>query len=69
VEFTLLHTRGFAAAGFPLLPSGYLDRLSPLLAHPGQTPAELANSVSALESLWCAVIAISGDEYRSRYEI
>ena len=54
---------------FAILPAGYLEQLNPILAHPGASPAELAHSVAALESLWRQVVALCGDEYKSRYKI
>jgi hypothetical protein len=54
---------------FRILPDGYLEQLNAVLAHPGASPRELAHSVAALDSLWRQVVALCGDEYRSRYKM
>lgn len=54
---------------FPLLPAGYLDQLTAILAHPGASSAELSACTAALDALWRQVVALCGDEYRSRYRI
>jgi hypothetical protein len=56
-------------AAFLILPAGYLEQLTAILAHPGASPAELSASVAAMDTLWRQVVALSGEEYRSRYEI
>jgi hypothetical protein len=58
-----------AVASFAILPPGYVERLGELLACIGRTPAELASSVSIMESLWKEVIAVAGDGYQSRYKL
>ena len=105
-EFTLIHARGFAAAGdvyattgclgraasnltqalfalneiyfisdkkamqavaaFPILPPGYVERLSAILAHAGHTRGELEASVASFESLWRDVVSLKGD-YTPRF--
>jgi len=56
-------------AAFPIRPPAYLEQLTAILSHPGAAPAELSASVTALDSLWRQVVALCGDEYRSRYRI
>ena len=109
VEFTLIHARGFAAAGdgyattgclgraasnltqalfalnetyfisdkkamqavaaFPMLPAGFVERLSRVLGNAGVTAEELEESVSSLEALWRQVVALCPDQYQSRFTL
>ena len=58
-----------AVVGFPLVPVGYVEKLSGILGRAGDTPAELGVSVDSLETLWRQVIALCPDEYRSRFKL
>lgn len=62
---------GFNAAR-PLVPPGYVQRLSGVLAHLGETPAELAASVRATHELWASVVALASDaglDYRPAFKL
>lgn len=54
-------------AGFSLLPSGYIEQLQQVLAHPGQTAPELTQTVHLLEALWQSVIALPGVRYEPKF--
>ncbi len=56
-------------ATFPLLPPGYLERLSGLLGQAGQTPAELQASVEELRKLWAEVVGLSEGSYHPAFKI
>lgn len=56
-------------AAFPLVPPDYPERLSAILAHPGATPAELAQAVARLRALWAEVVALTEGGYRPQFEV
>ena len=56
-------------AGFPRLPPGYLERLSAILARPGQDAAELQASVQALRGLWSEVVRLTEGSYRPAFRL
>lgn len=56
-------------AGFPLLPSGYLEQLQQILAHPGLSVAELTQSVHQMEALWQSVTTLPGVHYEPKFQI
>jgi hypothetical protein len=61
---------GFHAAR-PLVPPGYVQHLSRLLAHLGETPADLTAS-RAMRDLWASVVALTGDaglSYRPAFKL
>lgn len=62
---------GFLAAR-PLVPPGYVQDLSRLLAHLGETPAELTASTRAARDLWAGVVALArdaGTSYRPAFQL
>lgn len=62
---------GFHAAR-PRVPAGYVQRLSRVLGHLGETPADLAASTRALRDLWASVVALaeeSGTSYRPFFKM
>lgn len=62
---------GFHAAS-PLVPPGYVQRLSSILAHLGETAAELTASTRAMHDLWASVVALtreSGAGYRPAFKL
>ncbi len=56
-------------AAFPLAPQGYVEQLTAILAHPGQTPAELTATVSHLRSAWQAVVELAGSLYKPMFNL
>ena len=56
-------------AAFPLAPRGYVEQLGAILAHPGQTPAELTATVSSLRSAWQAVVTLAGSLYQPMFNL
>ena len=56
-------------AAFPLAPQGYVEQLTAILAHPGQTPAELTATLTRLRALWQAVVALAGDLYKPMFNL
>ncbi len=56
-------------ARFPLLPAGYADTLARILAHPGETAAELSRTVAELEAVWQSVVALTGGTYRPQFDL
>lgn len=62
---------GFHAA-FPLVPPGYVQDLSSILAHLGETPADLISSTRAMHDLWASVVALTKDtgiSYRPAFKL
>jgi len=56
-------------AAFRLAPSGYVEQLTAILAHPGRTPAELTAAVSSLRETWQAVVDLAGSLYTPRFNM
>lgn len=56
-------------AAFPLCPADYPTRLNRILAHVGQTPEQLGESVRKLHALWCEVVALTGGAYRPAFRL
>ena len=54
-------------ATFPILPSGYVDALTRILAHPGVTAQELTATVHAIEKIWQTVVALEGTNYAPKF--
>lgn len=47
-------------AGFPIVPSGYVEQVTQVLAHPGSSAAELGRSVEQMQAAWRSVTALRG---------
>jgi predicted nucleotidyltransferase len=61
---------GFHAAR-PLVPPGYVQHLSKVLGHLGETSADLAASTDAMRDLWASVVALAreaGIDYRPAFK-
>lgn len=56
-------------SSFPTLPSGYLQQIDHVLAHPGSTAQELTKSVSDLEQAWRSALALPGVQYEPKFQI
>lgn len=46
-----------------------VDDLARILAHPGETAAELSRTVTELEAVWQSVVALTGGTYRPRFDL
>lgn len=51
------------------LPSGYVQELTRILSHPGQTAQELAESVRACDDLWKSVVSLEGVQYEAKFNL
>lgn len=56
-------------AAFRLAPTGYVEQLTAILAHPGQTPAELTDTVKSLSAAWKAVVDLAGEMYTPKFNM
>jgi len=56
-------------AAFPLAPQGYAERLSAVLAHPGQTAEELQAAVKAMYGVWSSVVELTGGSYKPAFRV
>lgn len=56
-------------AGFALLPKDYLQQLTRILAHPGETAAELTETVSKMLVVWQSVVDLTAGNYQPRFNI
>jgi hypothetical protein len=56
-------------AAFGLAPVGYVEQLTAILAHPGQTPAKLTATVSSLRVAWKAVSDLAGSLYKPMFNL
>lgn len=54
-------------AGFAVLPAGYVEELTHILACPGSTDTALGGSVQQLAELWQKVVTLAGDLYRPKF--
>lgn len=62
---TVMETIG----AFPILPQGYVQQISRILAYPGKTATELAHSVTDLYQAWESVVALVREFYQPKFEI
>jgi predicted nucleotidyltransferase len=56
-------------AKFNLVPLGYVDALTEILAQPGRTPAELHTTVEAMTAIWQSVMQLTGGNYQPQFRI
>ena len=56
-------------AGFSILPAGYVEQVECILACPGRTAQELAETVRQLEQTWRGVVALTGGDYEPKFRI
>jgi hypothetical protein len=54
--------------GFALSPAGYAERLTQVLAHPGENAVELSSAVQEMRLLWQNVVELSG-EYTPQFQM
>ena len=56
-------------AKFPILPSGYIQQINRILAHPGSTAQELTKSVNDLEQAWQSVVSLPEVVYEPKFRM
>lgn len=56
-------------AGFARLPKGYIQQLTRILAHPGETAAELTDTVSKMFAVWQSVVNLTEGKYQPRFKL
>jgi NifB/MoaA-like Fe-S oxidoreductase len=56
-------------ARFPLLPEGYIQKISHILACPGSTAKELTETVSNLERVWRNVVSLADELYQPKFQV
>lgn len=54
---------------FAIVPSDYANQLGQILAHPGDTPSALSNSVDKFAELWSAVVQLAGTLYQPKFNL
>ena len=54
---------------FPLLPAGYVQKVTHTLAYPGSTPQELTRAVDELGKAWLSVVTLPGVEYEPKFSL
>ncbi len=53
---------------FPVAPNGYVQTITGLLAHPGETSEQLSQTIIRLTELCQSVVAIAGNLYQPKYQ-
>lgn len=56
-------------ATFAVLPIGYVEQLTALLAAPGSTAPALTQTVQQLAELWRRVVALAGELYQPKFHL
>ncbi|MCB9420446.1 MAG: nucleotidyltransferase domain-containing protein [Ardenticatenaceae bacterium] len=56
-------------AAFPILPADYVERVTAVLAHPGQTALELQQTVMNLKAVWHTTVSLTGGFYKPKFQI
>ena len=56
-------------AAFPILPADYVERVTAVLAHPGQTAKDLQQSVANLKATWRSIVSLTGEMYKPKFQI
>ena len=56
-------------AGFPLVPGGYVEQVTGILAHPGSTPADLTSSIEQMHAAWHSVVALTNGLYQPKFQV
>lgn len=56
-------------ARFERRPSAYAERITDVLAHPGDTEEQLSETVNKLHALWQEVVSMAGTLYVPRYPL
>ncbi|HKA52767.1 MAG TPA: nucleotidyltransferase domain-containing protein [Candidatus Binatia bacterium] len=58
-----------AVRQFIICPAEYVQRLTQVLAHPGETAEQLVKASRQLEALWQEVVRLAGASYRPKYPL
>ncbi|HEV8717106.1 MAG TPA: nucleotidyltransferase domain-containing protein [Candidatus Binatia bacterium] len=58
-----------AVQQFALCPPGYVQRVTQVLAHPGETAEQLVKSINQLEAVWREVVHLAGISYKPKYPL
>jgi hypothetical protein len=58
-----------AIAKFPIRPPNYGQQIAEILARPGQTAAELSQTVSQLRTVWQSVAELAKEVYQPKFSI
>jgi predicted nucleotidyltransferase len=56
-------------AQFAILPARYIQQVTGILAHPGETIEELTRAVAQMRAVWQGVAALAGDDYRPKFNL
>jgi hypothetical protein len=56
-------------AGFSVLPAGYIEQLTAILAHPGQTIEALGQTVTVLAAIWQSVADLAKALYQPKFQL
>jgi len=56
-------------ASFPILPDGYVERLSQILSAPGTTAPALRETVGKLEEIWRSVKLLPEVQYEAKFQV
>lgn len=55
-------------AAFPILPPNYVEQVTAVLAHPGQTAKELQQSVANLKAAWHSAVSLTDGMYKPKFQ-
>jgi predicted nucleotidyltransferase len=58
-----------AVRQFAICPAGYVQRVTQVLAHPGETAEQLVKASRQLEALWQEVVRLAGASYKPKYPL
>jgi hypothetical protein len=58
-----------AVRQFVICPAGYVQRVTQVLAHPGETAEQLVKASRQLEALWQEVVRLAGASYKPKYPL
>jgi hypothetical protein len=56
-------------AAFALIPKNHLRDINLILAHPGESAAELTRAVTAMTAVWQNVVVLSGIHYKPSFQL
>jgi len=54
-------------AAFSILPSGYVNQITGILARPGGMVEEMSRTVINLEAVWQSVVSLAGEMYQPKF--
>jgi len=56
-------------SSFSILPAGYVNRVTSILARPGETADELSRTVINLETVWRSVVSLAEEGYQPKFRM